>query len=196
MTSDAEDRAPRAGAGDAELIDEASPSAPSAPGDADLSAEIETDIAAALVAAQRERDEYLDMVRRVQADFENYKKRMIRQQSELLERAAEGMVTTLLPVLDAFDLAHAHLQGDISPEAKALLQAAALLSETLVKQGLDRVDALGEVFDPAAHEAVEHLPAGDDGEDNNGEPVVSSVLRPGYRYKGRMIRPAMVQVRG
>ncbi len=73
------------------------------------------------------------MVRRVQADFENYKKRMIRQQTDLLERAAEGLVTRLLPVLDAFDLARAHLEDEGSPEGKALLQAAGLLVETMAK---------------------------------------------------------------
>ncbi|HZU78600.1 MAG TPA: nucleotide exchange factor GrpE, partial [Acidimicrobiales bacterium] len=101
---------------------------------------VEHDIDAALATAERERDEYLDMVRRVQADFENYKKRMVRQQTELLERAAEGLVTRLLPVLDAFDLARAHLEAEGSPEGKALLQAAGLLWDTLAKEGLERVD--------------------------------------------------------
>ena len=76
-----------------------------------------------LVAARRERDEYLDTLRRLQADFENYKKRMVRQQTDHLERAAEDLVTKLLPVLDAFDLARAHLGtgDDLSPEGKALV---------------------------------------------------------------------------
>ena len=155
---------------------------------------VERDLAAVLDVAQRERDEYLDMLRRVQADFENYKKRMVRQQTELLERAAEGLVGKLLPVLDAFDLARAHLEAEGSPEGKALLQAAGLLSDTLAKEGLERLDERGAEFDPTTHEAVEHVPA-EDGDGPAG-PVVVDVLRAGYRYKGRVIRPAMVRVQG
>jgi molecular chaperone GrpE len=159
--------------------------------------QVEEDIAQVLDTAQRERDEYLDMLRRVQADFENYKKRMVRQQTDLLERAAEGLVGRLLPVLDAFEAARAHLEAEGSPEGKALLQAAALLSDTLAKEGLERVEADGASFDPAVHEAVEHVPAGEGAGAEPAEgPVVTEVLRSGYRYKGRVVRPAMVRVRG
>jgi molecular chaperone GrpE len=179
----------------------APPGAPGAAGDPEASAE---PAAGGVVAddpaeAARQRDEYLDMLRRVQADFENYKKRMVRQQTDLLERAAEGLVTRLLPVLDAFDLARAHLEAEGSPEGKALLQAAGLFEDTMAKEGLERVDTVGVEFDPTVHEAVEHQPA-EDGGGAGGEaergPVVSDVLRAGYRYKGRVVRPAMVRVRG
>ena len=167
--------------------------------DAEAEAEqVEEDIAVIVDQARRERDEYLDMLRRVQADFENYKKRMLRQQTDLLERAAEGLVGRLLPVLDAFELARAHLEAEGSPEGKALLQAAALLSDTLAKEGLERLEGAGSDFDPTVHEAVEHEPAGDGegGDAPSPGPVVAEVLRPGYRYKGRVVRPAMVRVRG
>jgi molecular chaperone GrpE len=155
---------------------------------------LEHDLDGVLVTAQRERDEYLDMLRRVQADFENYKKRMMRQQTDHLERAAEGIVVKLLPVLDAFDQARAHLgEGDdTSPEGKALLQASALLADTLAKEGLERIDDEGAAFDPLTHEAVEQLSA----QEGTAGPVVDGVLRAGYRWKGRVIRPAMVRVRG
>lgn len=173
-------------------------SVPGADDDVAVEAElVDGDMAEAEDVIRRERDEYLDVLRRVQADFENYKKRMVRQQTDLLERAAEGLVLRLLPVLDAFELARAHLETEGSTESKALLQAASLLSDTLAKEGLERLDDDGAVFDPTRHEAVEHQPAdagaGDDAE--NG-PLVSEVLRPGYRYKGKVIRPAMVRVRG
>ncbi|MHB8329185.1 MAG: nucleotide exchange factor GrpE, partial [Acidimicrobiales bacterium] len=168
------------------------------------------------VVLRRERDEYLDMVRRVQADFENYKKRMVRQQTDLLERAAEGLVVQLLPVLDAFEMARAHLgaDGESTPEGKALLQAAGLLSDTLAKVGLELIADEGVAFDPTTHEAVEHeegagAPAdgapdvagaddaqgADVGSGDEG-PSVTGVLRAGYRYKGKVVRPAMVRVRG
>ena len=183
---------------------------------------------------RRQRDEYLDMVRRLQADFENYKKRVVRQQTDHLERAAVDVVTKMLPVLDAFDLARAHLGegGELTEEGKALLAASGLLSDTLAREGLERIDDASVPFDPTVHEAVEHVPAdgpdGPDGPDDAADPlfaagatdvehdeqagtaafsarrssadhtgpIVDGVLRAGYRFKGRVIRPAMVRVRG
>jgi molecular chaperone GrpE len=95
----------------------------------------------------------------------------------------------MLPVLDAFDLAAAHFLSAPSEEAEALDQARGLLLDALAKQGLERIDAVGVDFDPQVHDAVAHVP-GDDG------PVVDQVLRAGYRWKGSVLRPAMVKVRG
>jgi molecular chaperone GrpE len=154
-----------------------------------------------LFTARRERDEYLDLSRRVQADFENYKKRTLRQQTDNLERAAEHLVTKVLPVLDAFDLARAHLGDgdDLSPEGKALVAGSTLLADTLHREGLERIGAAGEPFDPTTHEAVDRV-SGGDGDDASdvaiSGPVIDEVLRAGYRWKGRVIRPAMVRVRG
>ncbi|HTZ10106.1 MAG TPA: nucleotide exchange factor GrpE [Acidimicrobiales bacterium] len=165
---------------------------------AEIAEVVEEELEGVLGTVRRERDEYLDMLRRVQADFENYKKRMVRQQTDHLERAAEQLVTKMLPVLDALDLARAHLgQGSASPEGKALLAASGLLVDTLAKEGLERIDDPGAPFDPTMHEAVDHVEAeaapGGPGADG---PVVDGVLRAGYRWKGRVIRPAMVRVRG
>jgi molecular chaperone GrpE len=143
------------------------------------------DVSLAAVATQR--DEYLDALRRLQADFENYKKRVIKQQTEHLERAAEGLVVKLLPVLDALDLAVSHA-GD-SPEAKVVAPIAASLVDVLQKEGLERIDPQGQPFDPNQHDAVMH-------EEGDEEPEVSDVLRAGYRWKGRVLRPAMVKVKG
>jgi molecular chaperone GrpE len=130
-----------------------------------------------------ERDEYLDQLRRVQADFENYRKRVMKQQAETVERASEGLVAELLPVLDACDAALAHGDTSVEPIAKALV-------DVLEKQGLDKLVPEGEAFDPNRHEAVAHEPGDDD------SPTVTEVLRPGYVWKGRVVRPAMVRVRG
>jgi molecular chaperone GrpE len=145
----------------------------------------------------KERDELLDALRRVQADFENYKKRIERQSAELRDRANERIVERLLPALDAFSLARAHLgDADASPENRALLQAAAMIEDALEKEGLERIVAEGVEFDPTSHEAVEHLPADDDPDQAHSVPTVVAVFRPGYVWKGRVIRPAMVRVRG
>jgi len=130
---------------------------------------------------------------------------MLRQQTEHLERAGEDLVVKMLPVLDAFDLARAHLGDgdDVGAEGKALLAASGLLSDTLAKEGLERIDDPGAPFDPTTHEAVDRVEAGEPpagepaAEDTSHDgPVVDGVLRAGYRWKGRVIRPAMVRVRG
>jgi molecular chaperone GrpE len=129
----------------------------------------------------RERDEYRELAQRIQADFENYKKRILKQQTEHLERAAEGLIEKLLPILDTFDLALAHGEG--------LDQVHAALVDVLAKEGLDRIDPLGEPFDPNEHDAVAH-------EEGDDDATVSDVMRAGYRWKGRVLRPAMVKVKG
>lgn len=138
-----------------------------------------------LERSSRERDEFLEALRRTQADFENYRKRVMKQQADDVARAAESLVEKLLPVLDACDGAVRHGSVEVEPVFAALLGA-------LEKEGLGRIDPLGQVFDPNLHDAVMHEPAGD-GEDAT---VVSDVMRPGYSWKGRIIRPAMVKVRG
>lgn len=137
------------------------------------------------VTAQR--DEYLDMARRVQADFENYKRRIEAQRAEQAARAAEQLVVELLPVLDACELAVAHDAEGVGP-------IASLVESTLTRLGLDKVDTAGVAFDPNVHEAVLSEPAGTD--DDQDGPVVAEVMRSGYSWKGRIVRPAMVKVRG
>jgi molecular chaperone GrpE len=158
--------------------------------------EILTDV----VALTAERDEYLAALQRSQADFANYRKRVLRQQEEQATRAAVDLVAKILPVLDTLDLAVAHLDKathavEPSTEAQALGQARALLVDALGKEGLERIDEVGVAFDPSVHDAVAHAPEGDD---DAGEPGarIEEVLRSGYRWRGQTLRPAMVRVRG
>ncbi len=148
-----------------------------------------------LEVALSQRDEYLDSLRRLQAEFENYKKRVLKQQTEQVARAAAGLVDKLLPVLDALDLATDHVGDADSAEAKALVAASGLLQGVLAKEGLERIDPSGEEFDPNAHEAVGQVPAPADAEPTaTGEPRVAQVMRAGYRWHGTVVRPAMVMV--
>ena len=155
----------------------------SADGIGDLDEELPKDDP--LSEALAERDDYRDALVRLQADFENYKKRMLKQQTEYLERAAGQLVDKLLPVLDAADLAMAHGGGeDIKQVTGALMSA-------LEKEGLERIAGEGSAFDPTLHDAVMHEPA-----EEGSEQIVTEVLRAGYKWKGRVLRPAMVKVRG
>jgi molecular chaperone GrpE len=162
-----------------------------------------------LAAALDQRDEYLDSLRRLQAEFENYKKRVAKQQLDQVTRAAASLVDKILPVMDTLDLATAHLGDTESPDGRALVAVSNQLRDVLAKEGLERIDPLGEPFDPNAHEAVGHVPAeeqspvdGDGSEPSSasdaasGEPVVEQVMRAGYRWRGTVVRPAMVMVRG
>ena len=140
---------------------------------------------------ERQRDDYLEALQRLQAEFENYRKRVARTSDDAVSRATGDLVVKLLPVLDAFDLAQAHFASALSEEALALSQARGLLLDTLAKDGLQRIDEVNVAFDPQVHDAVAHV-EGDDG----GEQVVDEVLRAGYRWKGGVLRPAMVKVKG
>jgi molecular chaperone GrpE len=151
--------------------------------------DVTTEVADGRSEAERQRDEYLDALQRLQADFENYRKRVARSSEDAAVRAAGGIVVKLLPVIDAFDLAQAHFSNADSDEAAALTQSRGLLLDALAKEGLQRIDAVGVAFDPQVHDAVAHI-------EGDGEQVVDEVLRAGYLWKGAVLRPAMVRVKG
>ena len=150
-------------------------------GDADFdeaAAMVQTD----LEKMHKEREEFLEAARRTQADFENFRKQAQKRQDDAVQRALGRFVDSLLPVLDACDAAVAHGAGDaVEPVLGALYGA-------LEKEGLERIDPTGEPFDPAEAEAVIHEPG------EGGEQVVAQVMRTGYRWRGRVLRPAMVKV--
>lgn len=133
-----------------------------------------------------ERDRFRDLAMRSQAELENFRKQSIKRQTELIERAAESLVEQLLPVLDSFLLALDH-----DPDNETLHQLWGALWAVLEREGLSRLDETGAPFDPNLHEAVTHEP-GERGE----QPVVVAVMRPGYQWRGRVIRAAMVSVKG
>ena len=140
--------------------------------------DVEHDVEAILL----ERDQFKEIALRLQADFENYRKRAATQQIDEIDRATGKMAEAILPVLDACEAAFAHGVQGVESIWSALIGV-------LQKQGLEALDLAGQPFDPAVAEAVIHEPG-------DGEPVVAEVLRTGYRWKGRVLRAAMVKVRG
>ena len=162
-------------------------------------------------ALAAERDQYLDQLRRVAADFENFRKRAARDQQQLVTRAAERLVTELLPVLDdlgrALEAAEEHSSrygvGEAGASAPDRLRQAYAdeakleegvrlvhrqLAETLRKEGLEEVPTDG-MFDPHVHEALLAQPA--EGRES-GE--ILDVVQKGYRLGDRVLRPARVVV--
>ncbi len=138
-----------------------------------------------LDAVTKERDELKDVALRLQADFENFRKRVASQLVDDVDRATAKVVESILPVLDACEAAAAHGVQGIESVWSALLGA-------LQKQGLEALDLADKPFDPATAEAVVHEPS----EGESTGPVVVEVLRTGYRWKGRVVRAAMVKVKG
>ena len=148
------------------------------------------DVAGDLDAARKEAAEYLDHLRRLQAEFDNYRKRVLKEQTHAIERAAEPAVRRLLEVVDDFELAL--MAATDRPDFDRFLHGVELvyakLVDALKAEGLEPIDALGKPFDPGLHEALMQAGEGD------GESFVADVLRPGYTLRGRVIRPAGVRV--
>ena len=141
-------------------------------------------------ALRAEAKQYRDHLQRLQAEFDNYRKRVLREQTTAVEQAARPVFRRLLEVLDDFDLALMHAQD--RPDFDRFLHGVELvyakLLDTLRSEGLEQMDVQGKPFDPENHEAL--MQTGD----GEGDPVVADVLRPGYMLKGRVLRPAGVRV--
>ena len=144
--------------------------------------ELASEIEAEISELAAERDQYKDIAQRVQADFENYRKRVQQQVRDEAARASGKLAEALLPVLDATEAAYLRHPDEVGP----LLNV--MLSE-LRKQGLETLHLQDEPFDPNVAEAVAHEPG------DGGEVVVAEVLRSGYTWNGRTLRPAMVRTR-
>jgi molecular chaperone GrpE len=138
---------------------------------------------ALLLELERERDGYLEDVRRITAEFQNFRKQTERRNAEVADQAKGDLVAALLPVLDACDAAMQQGATQVEPVANALRGA-------LEKEGMQVIAPTGQAFDPNLHEAVLHEPAGP-GE----EPVVLDTLRLGYAWRERVVRAALVKVR-
>ena len=142
-----------------------------------------------LAEAQKLAEERLDQLKRLKADLENYRKRVIREQTDLVERASLRIVEQLLPVFDDFERAVSSIRTHTDDEAlvRGLEIVLERLRSVLEQEGLERVGAEG-AFDPHEHEAVSSTPG------DVSEPTILEVVRPGYRLRGRTIRPALVHV--
>ena len=148
-------------------------------------------IAADLAAARAEAESYLDDLRRLQADFDNYRKRTLREQTARTASASQALVARLLPVLDNFELAvsHAEQSRDFDRMLKGVEMVFGELREVLQGEGLVKIEAEGKPFDPERHEAVVAV------EQEGAEPgTVVDVVRTGYELRGKVLRPAMVKV--
>lgn len=139
---------------------------------------------------QAEKDELMNTLVRRQADFENYRKRVEKERHADRHRGVELLVERLLPVLDAFDRA---LSGNHGPGSEEYRKGFELIRrqlwDALAKQGLNRIEAVGQEFDPHRHHAIECVET-----TKHRDGTVIDELQPGYIFHDRVLRPAMVRV--
>ena len=172
----------------AEAADAAAPEA-----DADAEAAAPDEDAAALKAqveslkaALEEKD---NRVKRLQADFENFRRRTSKEREELANVVTQDLLKSMLPILDNFDRAMAAEQKDNESFQKGVEMIYTQLHETLKNAGLELIDTAGQKFDPNFHQAVMRVENPDLEDD-----TIAQELQKGYIVKGRVIRPSMVQV--
>jgi molecular chaperone GrpE len=144
-----------------------------------------------LATARDEATSYLDDLKRVAADFDNYRKRSTREGAAMLDRATEKVVQSLMPVLDTFDAALGAQPGSEGEQQlySGMLNTRDQLVSSLKELGLEVIATLGEPFDPEIHEPV-GAPEG------TGQLVVVDELRRGYRLNGKVLRAALVTLEG
>src|SRR5918997_108891 len=142
-----------------------------------------------LARAERERDEYLDLARRAQADFENYRKRAAREVAAAGQRAKSGLVRELLPVVDNLERALASANEGEQHLAEGVRLVHSELIAVLERHGVEQFDPAGERFDPAEHEALSMRD-----QDGAESGLVLDVVEKGYRTNGTILRPARVVV--
>jgi len=137
-----------------------------------------------------EKQDLTNTLVRLQADFDNYRKRTEKERDQARHRGVENLIEQLLPVLDGFDRAlAAHDDPAYEDYRKGFELIRKQLSDLLAKQGVHRIESVGKEFDPNVHHAVEHVPTNDypDG-------AVIDEFQPGYTFHHRVLRPAMVRV--
>jgi molecular chaperone GrpE len=149
----------------------------------------ESPVASRQETLERERDEYLALAQRAQADFENYRKRAAKEAAAAGDRAKAGLVRELLPVVDNLERALASAEESEQHLAEGVRLVHSELVAVLQRNGIEPFDPTGEPFDPEIHEALSTQPA--DGADPG---IVVDVMEKGYRLNGTVLRPARVVV--
>ncbi len=136
--------------------------------------------------------ELTDALQRLQAEFENYKKRQTEEQVATMARAKELVLSELLPALDNFDLASAHLPSELEGNswAQGMVYVGQQLTQKLDELGVKKLNPINQTFDHNVHEAIEHIPS------DKPEGIIAEVITPGYQIGDRVVRPARVKVSG
>jgi len=145
----------------------------------------------ALKAKADERDSLHDKFLRLQAEFENAKKRMEKERIDFLKYANENFILDFLPILDSLEIAERHIKE--AKDFKAVQEGVDMIQNQIQKflkdLGVERIKTVGEKFDPHMHEAIEIEESGD-----KEDGIIVEELKPGYKLNGRLLRPASVKI--
>ncbi len=136
-----------------------------------------------------ERDDYLDALQRLKAEFDNYRRRTERDREAVAVAAQRELVRGLLPVMDNLERAVAALGGPSPTIVAGLEMVRGQLAELLAGHGVEEIEAAGRVFDPNVHEAVAQVPS-----DAHPDGAVVDVVEKGYRISDHVLRPSRVVV--
>jgi len=144
-----------------------------------------------LASADKEAEEYLDYLKRLKAEFENYKKRSLKEREKMAKLAIEDLIKELLPVMDDLERAlnSAKQSKDLSVLMEGVRMTLGQLKNVLKKKGLEEIKAEGEEFDPYIHEAVMQVEL-----NKYPDNLVVEEMRKGYKLNDRILRPSMVKV--
>jgi molecular chaperone GrpE len=158
------------------------------PGDRGVSASMLESITAERDRLLEEKNELVELLRRRQAEFDNFRKRAEREKSEVLEFAHSDSVRAILPILDDFERAlKTHTTDKVYARGMEMIHQH--LGDALKKLGLETITTKGQKFDPHVHHAVDMVETGD-----VEEQTILDEYQPGYNFRGRLLRPAMVKV--
>lgn len=139
--------------------------------------------------AEKKAAEYLDKYQRTLAEFDNFRKRTMREKASMYDDGVRDTVEKLLPTIDNLERALASSKDTEDPLYKGIEMVLKQLTETFKAMGVEQIPDVGEQFDPNVHSAVSHIE-----DENYGENVITIVMLKGYKYKDKVIRPSMVQV--
>ncbi|MDY0340869.1 MAG: nucleotide exchange factor GrpE [Coriobacteriia bacterium] len=194
------DNSPGRGPREDRSTDATSPIAPVTPGAVDP--ELEQDLGAGfefrgdqledeLEVARKEAGRHLETAQRLQAEFDNFRKRVTREQEDALKRAGQRIITEVLPALDNLEraLAHAEESGETTEFVTGVQMVRQQILDVFGKEGVERIDPVGEAFDPNEHQAVGQVKRED-----VPEGTCVEMYQCGYRMHGRVLRPAAVVV--
>lgn len=155
----------------------------------DVDVDVAIDFEVKLEEKQKECDEYLDMLKRSKAEFDNYRKRSIKEKDGIYDDGFVDGIKAILPVIDSLEKAVTYNTAENDSLLEGVQMVLKMFNDTLTRSEVEEIPAQDESFDPDVHNAVMHIE-----DENYKENVVVEVLQKGYKYKEKIIRYSMVKV--
>lgn len=151
--------------------------------------ELENELQDKLQKKEKECEEYLDMLKRSMADFDNFRKRTVKEKEGLYDEGYSEAIKQILPVLDNFERATAYNDKENTSIIEGIQMILKMFKDTLNKMGVEEIPSIGEKFDPNYHNAISHME-----DESYGENTIVEVMQKGYKYKDKILRYSMVKV--